>query len=346
MVCELDDVMELCKNGFEVEDALSLLSDPVELLQVADELRKRCCGKFVTYVINRNINFSNRCIGDCKFCAFRDRNGYILCKEDIIRKVEEAVEFGAVEICIQGGLVDGFEIEDYCEIIEIIKSVKNIHVHGFSPMEVVHVSRNSGMHYEDALKELKRSGLDSMPGTAAEILVDEVRRMICPSKLSTEEWCNVIITAHRLGIPTTATMMYGHVESMVDRIEHILMIREIQQITHGFTEFVLLPFLGANNELGKMCRPIGMMEHKIMHALARVLLYPHVRNIQASWVKLGKRGAQQMLMCGANDLGGTLMEENISRAAGGSHGQMMTPEEFERIIREIGRIPRRRGTIY
>jgi len=232
-------------------------------------------------------------------------------------------------------------------ILEAIKErYPSMHIHAFSPMEVYHASQNTGCSIKQALSELRKCGLDSMPGTAAEILVDDIRRKICPNKLTTKEWVDIVMTAHTLGIPTTATMMYGHIESWDDRIKHILLIREIQKKTGGFTEFVPLPFMPKNNELGLMTSHKGGVDDLKVHAIARILLHRYIKNVQASWVKLGKKLAQVALMFGANDLGGTLMEENISKSAGGLAGECLQKEEFENLIREIGRIPKQRDTLY
>lgn len=360
----LDDIFDRVQAG-EVtrEDAIHLYkANPLTLFFLADGLRKKAVGDTVTYISNRNINFTNRCLGTCKFCAFRSTHGYRLSMEEIISKTREAWKMGASEVCIQGGLLQDMYLEDYCGMLELIKAeFPEIHIHAFSPMEVWHMlrprrnswERGSGtaqnsIGLEEALRELKRSGLDSMPGTAAEILVDRIRREICPDKLSTSEWVYVVRTAHKTGIPTTATMMYGHVESIEDRIDHILLIREIQEDTHGFTEFVPLPFMPYNNELGKKLgyRKNSDLDNLKVHAIARILLYKHIDNIQASWVKLGKKLAQTALCCGANDLGGTLMEEKISKSAGATSGEYMSPKEFEALIRGVGRIPKVRNTLY
>lgn len=338
------------KRDITRNDAILLAENPRLLFRIADELRKETCGDVVTYVVNRNINFTNICVGSCKFCAFRRRasEGYLLSIQEILDKVEEAVRRGAVEICIQGGLHPDFHVENYCEILERIKENFDVHIHAFSPMEIYHAAINSKLCVEDVLMELKAAGLDSMPGTAAEILVDEVRHEICPKKLRTEEWIKIIKTAHRLGIPTTATMMFGHVETVEHRIEHLFLIREIQEETKGFTEFIPLPFMPKNNELGRMVggRAPSFFECAVVHALARVVLHGLCDNIQASWVKLTPEGAKKMLNFGANDLGGTLMEENISKAAGATSGEYMSPEALECLIREAGRIPRKRNTLY
>jgi len=223
---------------------------------------------------------------------------------------------------------------------------KSIHIHAFSPMEVLHAARNSKMHVEDVLKEFKRAGLDSIPGTAAEILVDEVREKICPEKLKTSEWVFVVKTAHRLGIPTTATMMYGHIESWGDRIKHLLLIKKIQRETAGITEFIPLPFMPKNNPLGRLSAGSSGFEDLLLIAIARIILHPEIKNIQASWVKLGKKLVQASLYAGANDVGGTLMEENISKAAGSSSGEFLEVEEILQLIRGAGRIPVQRSTVY
>jgi FO synthase subunit 2 len=334
------------------EDATILATAPLpELFRLADELRAEAVGDTVTYIINRNINFTSRCIGTCRFCAFHDPDGYRMGIPEILEKTREAVRTGATEICIQGGLLPDMRLANYCEILESIKSeFPEIHLHAYSPMEVYHAARD-GVGVKNVLDALKKAGLDTMPGTAAEILVDWVRERICPDKLSTDEWASVIRTAHRTGIRTTATIMYGHIETMEDRIDHIFLIREIQKETHGFTEFVPLPFMPHNNELGSEMLGSGNygitgIDDLRMHALARIVLYTHIPNIQASWVKLGTKLAQYALHCGANDLGGTLMEEKISKSAGATSGEYMSPAEFDWIIRKAERVPRVRDTRY
>jgi FO synthase subunit 2 len=255
-------------------------------------------------------------------------------------------------VCIQGGLLPDADLGFYISIIESVKErFPHISTHAFSPMEVYHAARQSDMEIDDALLELKKAGLDSMPGTAAEILSDRVRKIICPGKLNTAEWADVITKAHRTGIPTTATMMYGHIETMEERIEHMMLIRDIQRQTGGFTEFVPLPFMPYNNKIGEKMLRSGRyvtpgMEDLKMYALARIILNTHVRNIQSSWVKLGKKLSQVALFCGANDLGGTLMEEKISRSAGANNGEFMSAQELEWFIRTAGRQPKQRNTAY
>lgn len=298
-------------------------------------------------MINRNINFTNRCIGTCRFCAFKKEDGYILSISEILEKTRDAVRIGATEVCIQGGLLPDWNVNNYCQMLEKIKEESpDLHIHAFSPMEVFHAGQNSNLSIKKTLSSLKRSGLGSMPGTAAEILVDRVREEICPDKLTTHEWIDVVMSAHRTGIPTTATIMFGHIETMQERMEHILTIREIQKRTGGFTEFVPLPFMRSNNTLGEGINSSNGLDDLKLHAIARVLLHPYIKNIQASWVKLGKKQVQSALNCGANDLGGTLMEENISKSAGAANGEYMAPSEFVALIREINRIPQQRNTLY
>ena len=328
-------------------EVMELIRNPFEAFRIANDLRKESVGDVVTYVVNRNINFTDICVNKCKFCSFSNKKGFLLTLEEIRKKVEEAIDFGCTEVCIQGGLHPQANVDFYVSILQAVREVsKSVHIHAFSPMEVLHASRNSGMHYEDVLKTFKKEGLNSMPGTAAEILNDRIRSYICPRKLSTNEWISIITTAHKLKIPTTATMMYGHVDSWKERIDHILLIKKIQKQTGGFTEFIPLPFMWRNNELGKRYKGSSGFEDLLVIAISRILLYPEIRNIQASWVKMGIKLAQAALYVGANDFGGTLMEENISRSAGATSGEMLTPSEIEELIKRAGRIPRRRDTLY
>lgn len=335
-------------GSIDKKELLSLWSSPLRLFRLANILRSRSCKDEVSFVVNRNINFTDRCVGSCKFCAFHREDGYFLSNEQILERVEEAAALGATEICLQGGLAPGMVLEDYCEILEIIhRSYPRVHLHAYSPMEVLHMSTNSRVHVEYSLQELKKSGLGSMPGTAAEILVDPVRRQICPGKLTTAQWREIVSKAHLLGIPTTSTMLYGHVESFEDRLEHLQVLRDIQARTHGFTEFVLLPFMSKNNLLGlEAQRPPDLLEHLKMHALARVALYPLITNIQASWTKLGRDVAAATLEWGVNDLGGTLMEENISRSAGSKEVQYLSAEDLRDLIERQGRRSVQRTTLY
>lgn len=360
---EIDPIIAMALNKalsnkeIDVKEATELLKVKGLELQlltlVADELRRRAVGNIVTYVINRNINTTNICSGSCRFCAFRrsfsDPDAYLLTLDQIKAKVREAVEFGATEVCIQGGLHPRLGLEDYVAILQAVRSVaSDIHIHAFSPAELDHIARQEGLPLEEVIKALRDAGLNSVPGTAAEILVDRVRAAICPSKIGTARWVEIIKTCHRLGIPTTATILYGHVETPRDRVEHLALIRGIQRETWGFTEFVPLGFMPYNTPLyrtGIVSSPPSVIEGLRVHATARLMLSGFIDNIQASWVKLGPRGAQLMLCAGANDLGGTLLEENITRAAGGDR-QVMLPQELKRLIREIGRVPRQRTTTY
>jgi 5-amino-6-(D-ribitylamino)uracil---L-tyrosine 4-hydroxyphenyl transferase len=349
-----EDLIERAYQGKSTkEDALQLLEiPPLELFRFADELRDLAVGDIVTYVVNRNINFASRCVGTCGFCAFKDKNGYVLSLEEIMAKVREAKQAKATEVCIQGGLLPEVGLDFYLGIVEAIKAeFPEMHIHSFSPMEVYHAACISRITVKEALFRLRKSGLDTMPGTAAEILSDRVREIICPLKLKTGEWVDVVRQAHAAGIPTTATMMYGHIETPEERIEHMLIIREIQKETGGITEFVPLPFMPYNNPVGEKLIKEGRyatpgLEDLKTYAISRILLNGHVNNIQASWVKLGKKLAQFALYCGANDLGGTLMEESISKSAGASNGERISVEELEWMIHGAGRIPKERTTLY
>ena len=324
---------------------------------VADELRRRAVGDVVTYVVNRNINFTNVCIKRCGFCAFsrghREEQGYFLPLEEIVRRAKEAWELGATEVCIQAGLPPKMDPDLYPTICRAIKAeLPEIHIHGFSPEEVVYGALRARCSIEEYLLRLKEAGVGSLPGTSAEILDDEVRRMLSPGRITTAQWIEVITTAHRIGIPTTATIMYGHVETNRHRAAHLALIREIQKETGGFTEFVPLSLVHSEAPMYRKrlipgLRPGATGEEVVkMHAIARIMLHPYVRNIQVSWVKEGPKLAQWCLNAGANDLGGTLINESISTAAGATYGQLVPPRELRRWIRDAGRIPAERTTLY
>ncbi len=331
----------------DLEKLRDWLENPFETFKMADELREKAVGDVVTYVVNRNINFTDVCIGNCKFCSFRNRRRYLLTVEEIKEKVREAIEYGCTEVCIQGGLYPNANIDFYKSILEAVREVsEDVHIHAFSPMEIHHMAVNSGLDVEEVLKELKSSGLNSIPGTSAEILDDDIRKFICPKKISTERWVEIVMTAHRLGIPSTSTMMFGHVESWEHRLKHMIIIREIQKRTNGFTEFIPLPFMRKNNELGKIAKLSSGFDDLMVIAISRLFLHPYIKNIQASWVKLGVKLAQVALCVGANDLGGTLIEENISRLAGSESGEFLPKEEIVELIRGVGRIPKQRDTLY
>jgi FO synthase subunit 2 len=326
------------------------------LIAVADELRCRRVGDIVTYVVNRNINFTNICMKRCGFCAFSrapgEEGSYLLSVEEVVRRAEEAWELGATEVCIQAGLAPKIDGNLYVEICRAIKEkIPQMHIHAFSPEEIVYGARQSHITVEDHLRHLQDAGLGSLPGTSAEILDDQVRKRISPQRICVAEWVNVITTAHRLGIPTSATIMYGHVEDSRHKAQHLALLRNIQKETGGFTEFVPLSFVHSQAPMyqrglpGLRPGPSGADVLK-MYAVSRLMLNGHIDNIQVSWVKEGPKLAQLCLNAGANDFGGTLMEESISTAAGATFGQQMHPEEFQRLIREIGRIPAQRSTTY
>jgi 5-amino-6-(D-ribitylamino)uracil---L-tyrosine 4-hydroxyphenyl transferase len=349
-----EDVVDRAYQGkCSKEDALVLLEgSPFELFELADTLRAQAVGDIVSYVTNRNIYITNKCAGNCGFCAYRTEKGYILSVDEILKKVDEARKAGVVEVCIQGGYTPEIDMEFYLEIVESIKAeFPEICIHALSPMEVNYAAGISGMSVEEALRKLKRSGLDSLTGTSAEILSDRVRKIICPEKINTQQWIDTVTAAHKIGISTNATVMYGHVETVEERLDHVFVIREIQKETGGFTELIPMSFLPYNNRIGEKMLASGKfastgLEDLQLIAISRIILHNHVNNIQATWVKLGKKLAQVALQCGANDLGGTLMEDQISTASGGSNGEYVSPAEFEWMIKAAGRIPVQRDTLY
>ena len=324
---------------------------------VADELRKRRVGDTVTFVVNRNINFTNVCIKQCGFCAFsrdfREEEGYFLPTEEIVRRAKEAHSLGATEVCIQAGLPPDMDSKIYENICRAIKSeVPDIHIHGFSPEEVLYGATRSNVTIKEYLMRLKDAGVNTLPGTAAEILDQDMRDKISPGRISVNDWIDVIKTAHRLGINSTSTIMFGHIETPEDRVKHIAKIREIQKETGGFTEFVPLNFIHSEAPMYKHQLHEGISSGAsandvlLTHAISRIMLNNHIDNIQMSWVKEGPKMAQVLLMWGANDFGGTLINESISTSAGASHGQLLRPKEMRRLIREIGRTPAQRSTSY
>src|SRR5258707_5786461 len=357
---EIREILQAAACGTELTFEQGLLlataqGSAVEaLVAVADELRRETVGDAITYVVNRNINFTNVCFVGCSFCGFGRGPGaadaYSLSFEEVVRRAREAWERGATEVCVQGGLprdLDGFFYRDLLRAIK--QAIPGMHVHAFSPMEIDYGVAQTGIGPRDYLQMMKDAGLGSIPGTAAEILDDRVRKELSPNKLPVARWVEIISIAHELGIPTTSTMMYGHVEEPADWVRLILLLRSIQKRTGGFTEFVPLGFIHENTRLFKHggARPGARREeHLRVHALARVLLHGAIKNIQVSWVKLGFETSLACLNAGANDFSGTLMEENISKAAGATFGEYVSPQDFRRMIRSIGRVPAERTTTY
>lgn len=329
-----------------------------QVCAAADALRRRTCGDTVTYVVNRNINYTNICTYKCGFCAFSKGSTedhlrgrpYDLDLAEVVRRVVEAGARGATEVCLQGGIHPHYTGDTYLNLVRAIReAAPDMHIHAFSALEVSQGAATLGLTVREFLARLKAAGLSTLPGTAAEILDDAVRDIICPDKLSTAEWLEVVGTAHDLGLPTTATIMFGHVDHPGHWARHLIHIREQQRRTGGFTEFVPLPFVHMEAPMalrGRTRRGPTFREVRLMHAVARLVLHPLIPNIQLSWVKLGPAGAHIVLDGGVNDLGGTLMDESISRAAGTRHGQEMPPEAMEVMIRSTGRIPRQRTTLY
>ncbi len=356
-------ILEACLEGRELgwQDAVELGgvcgTDLTALTRTADALRREQVGDDVTYVVNRNVNFTNVCVKTCRFCAFargiRSEQGYYLPTEEVVRRALQAREMGATEICLQAGLAPTATGETYLELCRAVKeAAPELHIHAFSPEEVHFGAALAKMPVPEYLAALKDAGLGSLPGTSAEILDDDLRKKIAPTRISSADWIHVITSAHRLGIPTTSTMMFGHLETLTHRTRHLDLLRSIQQDTGGFTEFVPLSFVHDESPLfvrsdvaGVRPGPTGNDVVRL-YAIARLMLGKSVRNIQASWVKEGLRQAQWLLDCGVNDLGGTLLNESISTSAGASHGQLMTPATLRRSIRDAGRVPVERSTLY
>ena len=351
----------LDSKNISIKQAIELLqttgTEMIMTAMVADNLRRKAVGDNVTFVINRNINFTNVCIKRCGFCAysrdFRNEESYFLPTEEVVRRAKEAWNLGATEICIQAGLppkMDGFLYVDICKAIK--KELPNIHIHAFSPEEIMYGSYRSGLSVKEYLRMLKESGLGSLPGTAAEILDQDVRDLISPGRITVADWLNVITTAHKLKIPTTSTIMYGHVETMEDRAKHLDLLRSIQKQTNGFTEFVPLSFVHKeapmyNHNLVKGIAPGPTGQDVIkMHAVSRIMLNNFINNIQVSWVKEGAKMSQLLLEAGVNDFGGTLINESISTSAGSEFGQLMRPKEIRSLIQSAGRVPAQRNSVY
>ena len=343
----------------EIERLFRARGPEVEAIaRVADTLRERRCGETVTYVINRNINYTNQCYFRCGFCGFSRGpkslnlrgDPYILNVHEVVHRSVEAWERGATEVCLQGGIHPDFTGDFYVSVLEGIKErLPQMHVHGFTPLEVWQGAHTLGIPVREFLTRLRDAGLGTLPGTAAEILDDRVRIHLCPDKVRTSEWAEVMITAHELGLRATTTMMMGHIDGPRSWANHLEVLRQIQRRTGGFTEFVPLPFVHMASPifLQGRSRPGPTWDEVVLvHAVGRIALDGLIPNIQASWVKLGLGGGARLLDAGCNDLGGTLMDENISRASGAAHGQLATPEELEAAIRGAGRVPAQRTTVY
>jgi len=343
------------------EEAETLLGasghDLTALVAAADTLRHEVAGDIVTYVVNRNINFTNVCIKGCGFCAFsrdfREEEGYFLPDEEIIRRAKEAWDLGATEVCVQAGLPPKMDGDLYIRLTRAIKAaIPGVHIHGFSPEEVLYGAVRSGRTIREYLVELKAAGVGSLPGTAAEILDDELRDRISAGRIRTAQWIEVVTTAHELGIPTTSTIMFGHAETRAHQARHLVLLRDLQRRSGGFTEFVPLSFVHTEAPMWRQGLVRGLrpgptgLEVLRVHAASRIVLGRAIRNLQVSWVKEGPRMAQLLLTAGANDVGGTLINESISTSAGAAHGQLVPPVELRRLIRDAGRVPAERTTTY
>jgi FO synthase len=353
-------VLERALEGRELDFGEGLLlatakgSDLLALVKVADEQRRRRVGETITYVVNRNLNFTNICFVGCAFCGFSRRpkakDAYFHSTETLLAKSREAVKLGATEVCIQGGLPRDLNGSYYAELLRTIHAeLPGLHLHACSPMEISYGVEKTGLPLAEYLSMLKGAGLGSIPGTAAEILDDGVRGDLSPNKLKVARWIDVIRTAHALGIPSTSTMMYGHTERPEHWVNHMLLLRDLQKETGGFTEFVPLGFIHSETRLyrkGGARAGASFSEDLTVHALARLLLNDHIPNVQVSWVKLGFDGALACLEAGANDFSGTLMEESISKAAGADYGESVLPGELRSLVRIIGRVPAERYTTY
>jgi 7,8-didemethyl-8-hydroxy-5-deazariboflavin synthase CofH subunit len=333
-------------------------SDVEAIADAADRLREQIVGDDVTFIVNRNINYTNQCYFKCGFCAFSKgprsldlrETPYLMSIDDVVDRSQEAWDRGATEVCLQGGIHPDFTGQFYIDLVKAIKNqLPGLHIHGFTPLEVWQGAETLGVDVRELLVRLKAAGLGTLPGTAAEILDDDVRLTLCPDKIRTSQWSEVMVTAHEIGLQTTSTIMFGHVDGPVSWANHIEVLRQIQRRTGGFTEFVPLPFvhMGAPIWLRGQSRPGPTWDEVIlMHAVSRIAFIGLIDNIQASWVKLGLNGAEVLLRSGCNDMGGTLMDESISRAAGASHGTEVSAGDFRDVISDLDRSPVRRSTTY
>ncbi|ELR99384.1 7,8-didemethyl-8-hydroxy-5-deazariboflavin synthase subunit CofH [Gloeocapsa sp. PCC 73106] len=370
---EISAILQQALSGSEItpDQAVSLLSyqEPTAIAAIkttADQLRQQQVGDIVTYVVNRNLNFTNICEQHCGFCAFRRDAGsdgaFWLNSEQILEKTADAVSRGATEICMQGGLnphakINGGSLAYYLQLVETIKrAFPAVHLHAFSPQEIEFIAREDHLSYEYVLISLRDEGVNSLPGTAAEILDDQVRKIICPEKINSQTWLEIISTAHRLGIPTTSTMLSGHIETPIQQIQHLEKLKRLQQVAQekdypaSITEFIILPFVGEQAPKALRHR-VGRIQPDLketlrLTAVARIFLGKWIPNHQPSWVKLGLNGATEALQWGCNDLGGTLMEEHITSMAGATGGTCMEIETLQKAIAGIGRAYRQRSTLY
>ena len=357
---DVAEILDGTLSGKEItkEQGLRLLEaegpDFHALLRAADVARKDDCGDDVSFVITRNINFTNVCYVGCSFCGFarhrEEGDAYDRTFDEINAKARNAISRGATEVCIQGGIDPQKDHHYYHQILTHLKDeFPDLHIHAYSPEEMDYISKKSGMPLKEQMSWLVEAGLGTMPGTAAEILVDEVRKVLSPNKLMTDRWVEIVRSAHEVGLRSTSTIMYGHVEEHHHIVQHLEVIRDLQKQTGGFTEFVPLGFIHEKNVLGNWDQsrpgPSGADDLRLI-AVSRLFLRPHITNIQMSWVKMGPKLSQLALEAGANDFGGTLMEESISRESGSDFGENLAPEEMRRLIREMGRTPVQRSTKY
>ncbi|MDO5851510.1 MAG: 5-amino-6-(D-ribitylamino)uracil--L-tyrosine 4-hydroxyphenyl transferase CofH [Methanobacteriaceae archaeon] len=334
-------------NEITKEDALDLVTktNSFQLFDTADKLRQDIIGDKVTYVSNKAIDITDRCIIDCNFCSFKNSENYEMTIEEILESIKEAKELGVTEICLFGGIAKHMTIDYYSDLIKSIKKEYDICLHALSPAEVYKSAEFTEMSIKDALKQLKKAGMDTMTGASAEILDDNIRQKICPNKLKSQEWIDVVKEAHNQNIPTTSTIMYGTVEGWKERINHLFILKEIQEETHGFTELVPLSFLSENNRIGKSCFGATGIDDLKLHAISRIILSDIIPNIQVSWIKLGVKMTQVILNCGANDIGGTMIEDKISVAAG-ANMDYLHYNEINSLITSIDRVPQERTTQY
>ena len=367
MDSQIKEILDEIEAGEELtcENAVILFDNKnysvtERIFHLADLERKKSVGEKVSYIINANVNFTNICYTDCKYCGFwrkpNDKDAYTHDDDILTEKFERARDFGVTEICMQGGLNPKISLNRYEEVLRLAKRIiPKVHLHAFSPAEIDHVQRKTRLPLERILKRLKEAGLSSIPGTAAEILVERVKKKISPGRISVQRWCEIIKTAHSVGIPTTSTIMYGHIEEAKDLVEHMKILRDMQSQNlnnhskTGFTEFVPLPFIPYDNKMGQEfgITEMASMEYVFkLHSIARLFFKNYINNIQVSWPKIGLDAAKTSLNLGVNDLGGTLIEENISRESGSEYGQSLTPKEFNEAILSAGKTPVQRTTNY